>query len=108
MRVEDGKQLEEVVSSMCISRKPDVDGAAAQTGGSDGGPDRTPGSLHGKTSGKTPEKTIEIRPYGSGLDWLFQKRDEVEEPASKRPRTEDSLLKPGKRLQLKERRRRKT
>ena len=88
---------------MCVSRKPDGHEAADQTSSIGDGPDQPPGSL----SRKTLEKPPESRPYGDGLDWLFQRKDE--EPPSKKPKTKDSLLSPGKipKLNLKERSRRK-
>ena len=91
--VKDGKQLEEVVRSMCVSWKPDGHEAADQTSR----PDQPPGSL----SRKTLEKPL-ARPYGDGLDWLFQRKDE--EPPRKQPKTKDSLLSPGKIRKLNSRR----
>ena len=101
--VKDGKQLEKVVRTMCVSRKPGGRAVAYQTKSIGDGPDQSPGSL----SGKTLRKPSESRPYGDGLDWLFQRKEE--EPPSKRARTKDSVLKAGKirKVNLKERSQRK-
>lgn len=101
--VKDGKQLEKVVRTMCVSRKPGGRAVAYPTKSIGDGPDKSPGSL----SGKTLRKPSESRPYGDGLDWLFQRKEE--EPPNKRARTKDSVLKAGKirKVNLKERSQRK-
>ena len=97
--VKDGRQLEEMVRSMCVSWKQDADGAAAdQTSSIGDGPDVSPAPL--------PKKPPELRPYGSGLDWLFQRKDE--EPPKKRAKAKDSpFLTSGKSPKLKQHRRKK-